>query len=142
MPYASLDDLTDRYGERLLRALTDRADPPAEAIDPAVVDRALADTDALIDAHIAGRYALPLAEVPPVLRDIALSIAIWRLHTFEPDAKIEADYRDALKLLRDIAQGAARLPVAGAEAAGTGGTGARLTDRARPLTAENLRGFV
>ena len=143
MPYASLADLTDRYGAHLLVALTDRADPPAGAIDTAAVDRALADTDALIDAHLAARYALPIAApVPPVLRDIALAVAIWKLHTFAPDPKIEADWRDALRLLRDVAEGRARIPVAGAEPAGPGGTGARATDRARPLTEQTLRGFV
>lgn len=142
MPYATLADLTDRYGAALLVALTDRADPPAGAIDGAVVARALADTDALIDGHLAGRYALPLAEVPPLLRDVALAVAIWKLHTYAPDPKIEADYRDALRLLRDVAAGAVRLPVAGAEPAGTGASGARATDRDRPLTAETLRGFV
>lgn len=143
MPYATLADLTDRYGAQLLIALTDRADPAANAIDGAVVARALADTDALIDAHLAARYALPVAApVPPVLRDIALAVAIWKLHVHEAPAKIEADYRDALRLLRDIAEGRARIPAAGAEPAGAGGTGARLTDRARPFTHDNLRGFV
>ena len=55
MTYATLDQLTDRYTERLLRQLTDRAAPPAGAIDAEVVDRALADTDAVIDGYLAGR---------------------------------------------------------------------------------------
>jgi hypothetical protein len=47
-----------------------------------------------------------------------------------------------MRLLRDLSTGAARLSVAGAAPEGTGGQGARLTDRARPLTGQTLRGFV
>lgn len=142
MSYATLAQLTDRYGADLLIACTDRTDPPAGAIDAAAVARALADAAAEIDGHLAGRYALPLAEVPPLVTDIALALAIWRLHRFAPDPKIEADWREALRKLAAIARGEIRLTAAGAAPAGPGGTGARLTDRARPFTAENLRGFV
>src|SRR5690606_6605607 len=45
----------------LLVALTDRAEVATGEIDQDVVDRALADTDAMIDGYIAARYALPLA---------------------------------------------------------------------------------
>jgi hypothetical protein len=45
--------------------------------------------------------------------------------------------------LRDIATGALRIPgAAGLEPAVTSGSGARITDRERPLTAENLKGFI
>jgi phage gp36-like protein len=142
MAYATLDQLIDRYGAAMLLALTDRADPPAGAIDAAVVARALADTDAMIDGHLAVRYRLPLAEVPPLVADLAQMIAIWKLHPYTPDPKIAEDYQGAVRTLEAIAAGRVRLPAGGAEPAGTGGTGARATDRDRPLTAESLRGFV
>lgn len=143
MPYCTLQDLTDRFGERALVALTDRGPFAQEQIDIAVVDRAIADTDATIDAYLSKRYALPLAPAQPLVRDIALVIAFWKLHTHAPDPKVEADYREALRQLQQLAQGTMLLAAAGVpEAAGTGGTGARLTDRARPFTEDNLRGFV
>lgn len=141
MPYATLPMLRDRYGDALLIALTDRATPPAGAIDADVVARALADADALIDAYLAARYALPLASVPPVLADAAAAIALWKLHLAAPDPKIEADYRDALKLLRDVADGRVRLDAGGAEPAAQGGPGVRFTDRPR-FTGGDLEGFV
>ncbi|EPX84573.1 Mu-like prophage protein gp36 [Rubellimicrobium thermophilum DSM 16684] len=142
MAYTTLAQLIERYGEALLIALTDRGTVATGTVDPDAVARALADADAVIDGYLAGRYVLPLAAVPALIADLAAAIAIWKLHIGQPDPKIEADYRDALKLLRDIADGRLRISAAGAEPAGTGGTGARITDRARPLTAENLKGFV
>ena len=53
MSSATLDMLTARYGERLLLQLTDRATPPAGAVDSAIVDAALGDTDAVIDGCVA-----------------------------------------------------------------------------------------
>lgn len=142
MTYATLAQLTDRYGAQMLVNLTDRAAVATGAIDEAVIDRALADTDALIDGYLAGRYVLPLAMTPPLLVDLAGAIAVWKLHAHKPDDKIEADYRDARKTLDAIARGDVRLPVAGVEPAGTGGSGARITDRDRPFTEGNLKGFI
>jgi len=141
MTYATLDHLTDRYGTDLLVQLTDRAPEATGVIDADVVARALEDTDRFIDGFM-GRYVLPLVEVPGLLTDLAQSIAIWKLHRFKPDEKIEADYRDALRALRDIGSGVITLSVAGVEPQTSGGSGARITDRERPLTAENLKGFI
>lgn len=142
MPYTSLADLNDRYGERLLIDLTDRSETPVGAVVTATVDRALADTDAMIDGFLAGRYVLPLAEVPPLIADLAQMIAIWKLHVYEPNPKIEADYKAAVKSLEGIASGTIRLPVAGVEPAGTGGGGAVVTDRERPMTEDTLKGYI
>lgn len=142
MTYTTLAILTDRFGDRALVDLTDRADPATGAIDVAVIDRALADTDAVIDGYLKGRYVLPLVETPPLLVDIASSIAIYKLHRYTPDEKIKKDYDDAMRSLRDIARGDLRLDVAGAEPEGSGSSGVQATDRERPMTPENLRGFV
>ncbi|RWR26791.1 DUF1320 domain-containing protein [Sinirhodobacter populi] len=141
MTYATLQHLTDRYGEDLLVQVTDRGATATGAIDADVIDRALVDTDEMINGYL-GRYRLPLTDTPGLLVDIAQVIAIWKLHRYAPDPKIEADYKDALRALRDISTGAITLSVAGVEPAGTGGSGARITDRERPLTADNLKGYI
>jgi len=140
--YATLRLLTDRYGADVLVALTDRAVPATGTIDAAVVDRAIADTDALVDGHLAGRYRLPLATVPALLADLAGAVAIYKLHREVAPEKIAADYRDALKTLAQIAAGAVRLDVAGVEPEASGSSGVRTTEPNRPLDAESLRGFV
>ncbi|MEQ1499143.1 MAG: DUF1320 domain-containing protein [Novosphingobium sp.] len=142
MAYASIEQLMDRYGERLLVQLTDRATPPTGVIDPAVVDRALADTDAAIDSYLAGRYALPLGEAPPLLADLAQAIGIYKLHPFAPDPKIEQDYKDAFAALDRIAKGIQKLPVAGIEPVSSRAAGVEVIDRDRDMTPENLRGFI
>lgn len=142
MPYASLQGLADRYGHDLLLQVADRASPPAGVVDAGVIARAIADTDAVIDASLAVRYRLPLAAVPPLVVDLALPIAIYKLHRFAPDQKIKDDYDQALKDLKDVAAGSKRLDLAGHEPASSGGGGVVATDRARPLTPETMRGFI
>lgn len=141
MPYATLAHLTDRYGLGLLTQLTDRGEVATGQIDQAVIDRALADTDAMIDGYL-GRYQRPLTSVPDLLVDLAQVVAIYKLHRFKPDPKIEDDYKDALRALRDISTGLITLAIAGAEVPGTGGNGVRITDRERPLTEDNMKGFI
>lgn len=142
MPYATLADLTQRYGDRMIVALTDRGAMATGAVDATVVDKAIAEADAVIDGYLASRYALPVSPVPALLGDVALAIVIWKLHVAAPDPKIEADYKDALKVLRDIAAGVIRLTIAGADAAENAATGVQVTDRERPFTADNLKGFI
>lgn len=142
MTYASQSDLVDRFGTAMLVDLTDRADVATGEIDAAVVARALADTDAAIDGYLKGRYALPLPTTPPLLRDIAIAIAIYKLHRDAVGEKIRQDYVDAEKKLLLIAGGSIRLDVAGAEPEASGTNGVRVTDRERPLTAESLKGYI
>lgn len=140
--YTDLAALTARFGADMLIRATDRAEVPTGAIDEAVVAKACADATALIDGYLAGRYSLPMAEVPPLIAALAEDIAIWRLHPYETDPKLKADYEAAMRSLRDISDGKLRLPVAGVDAPGTGGTGVRVTDRERPLTADNMKGWI
>jgi len=142
MPYTTLAKLTARFGQRMLLQLTDRATPPAGVVDTAIVDQAIADTDGVIDGYLAGRYQLPLADVPPQLADLALTIAIYKLHPFEPDPKIRSDYEQALKTLREIASGVFRLPIAGLEPGALDNSGVLTNDRERPFTEDNLKGFI
>lgn len=143
MSYATIAQLIDRYGQNVLVLLTDRGVNALGVIDEAVVSRALTDTDAVIDAHLKARYTLPLTEVPPLLADLAAAIAIWKLHRNDTSQKIKDDYTDAMRQLRALADGSLRLPIeTGEEPSGNGGTGARVTDRERPLTADSLKGYI
>lgn len=143
MPYTSLQNLIDRFGIHMLVGLTDRADVPTGQVDAAVVARALSDTDALIDGYLASRYALPLTGTPPLIEALASDIAIYKLHNGAVDPKVEEDHKAAVRSLQAIAAGTIRLPGAsGIETPGTGGTGARLTDRERPMSESTLKGFI
>ena len=140
--YTSQAELERRYGASLLVSLTDRGDEPTGAIDTDVVLGALDEADGVINGYVKGRYALPFTTTPDPIPTIALQIAIYVLHTFEPDAKITRDYEGAMRQLREIASGVVRLDAAGVTPAQTGAGGAQVTDRDRPFTADNLKGFV
>ena len=142
MPYATQAQLTRRYGEAMLVAATDRGSVPAGVPDAAVIADALAEADAVIDGYLAGRYALPLAQVPPLLADIAKALTIWKLHPYDAAPKLKDEYDAAMRMLRDIADGRVKLQLSGVETPGTGDTGAQMTDRERPMTAENMTGFI
>ncbi len=142
MPYASLEQIMDRYGESMLVALTDRGDVATETVDVQVIDRALADADAQIDGYLKARYQLPLAATPPLIADLAQVIACWKLHRFDPPQKIKDDYAEAIRSLKDISRGLMVLDVAGVEPASSGASGVRITDRERPLSADRMKGFI
>ncbi len=103
MPYATLADLTARFGDEELTQLTDRLG--AGVVDAAVAGAALAEAEAEIDAYLAGRHALPLATVPPILVRIACDIARYRLATDAPLEEVRKRYEDARRLLENLAAG-------------------------------------
>lgn len=142
MPYTSLQQLTNRYGERMLIRLTDRDEVASGVVDTDVIDRALADTDAMIDGFLAARYALPLAETPALVAELAQAIAIYKLHIYTPDEKITADYKDARDALAKLSQGVIRLDLAGREPETSGGSGAQISDRERPFDERTMKGFI
>jgi len=142
MPYVTQVQLILRVGEPALVALTDRGQFATGVIDDATVDRAIADADAVIDGYLARRYQLPLTVAQPLLVKVAGDIVLYNLHTHQPDPKVEADWKAAIQTLRDISAGTVALTAAGLEAPNVGGSGARITDRARDLTQDNMKGLI
>lgn len=140
MSYTTLAALVGRYGEPLLTQATDRDN--SGQIDEAVVAQQIANAAAVIDASLAVRYRLPLVTVPAIVAELALAIAIYKLHVFSPDQKIKDEYDQALRDLRDLADGRKKLDVAGLEPATSGAGGVIATDRPRPLTPETMTGFI
>lgn len=140
--YTTQQKLEDRYGAQELVRLTDRNEVATDTIDAAIVADAISEAVAIIDGYLARRYALPLAETPPLIAGIARIIAYWKLHIVTPDEKTQDEYEGAMTQLREIADGTIRLPLGEAEPTETGGTGARVTDRDRPMSADQMKGFI
>lgn len=105
MSYATPADLQDRLGEARLTQLTDIGDPPVGLPDLAVAQKALDDASAEIDGYLAGRYSLPLATWPAILRVFALDIAHHRLLGSAADDTAREAYKAATNYLTKVAEG-------------------------------------
>ena len=107
MPYATLQDLVDRFGYEQLAQLSDR--DAGAVIDETVVGRALADADAEIDGYLTALYALPLASVPALLVRMACDIARYRLFGDRVTEQVRQLYTDAVRDLKAIASGTIKI---------------------------------
>lgn len=107
MTYATQTDMTDRYGETELIQLTDRTG--AGVINVTVLNQALADADAEIDAYLAGRYTIGEDSVPLVLKRAACDIARCNLYSDAAPDLIVTRRKEAVRLLENIAKGTVNL---------------------------------
>lgn len=114
--YATLSDLLGQVSERVLVSLTD--DEGTGQIHTGRVEQAIADASARIDAYCQARYTVPFAPVPDVIRRLCVDIAIYNLFSrrgFEENSADEAiirRYKDAVRMLEQIATGAIRIGAA------------------------------
>ena len=105
MPYATYQDMLTRFGEAELIALSDREN--LGVVVPALLDAALAEASAEIDAYLVSRYALPLAVIPPLFVTHACDIARYRLSgatVTEVDTARDR-YKDAIRFLESVRDG-------------------------------------
>jgi phage gp36-like protein len=103
--YATPADMAARYRERLLAELTGATNGTP---DPARLDTALADATGEIDAYLADRYLVPLANPPGVIVRACVDIAVYRLWGMARSSDVEdirKRYEDVVRLLKLIASG-------------------------------------
>lgn len=107
-------DLLEQVPERTLIELTNESvgfdeQPPVNAT---VVESCIRYAGELIDAHLRGRYTLPLTEVPTVLRDIAITLTRYRLYVRRPEGDlpdtVKDDNKEARRQLEAIRDGSSR----------------------------------
>lgn len=141
--YATLQDLTDRFGETEIVQRTDRTNRPPTTIDTVVVDRALTDAGALVDGYVGKVYALPIALVPPVLTKATADIARYYLFgkAAEKDGEVERAYKEAVAWLKDVALGRVQLDVGGVVPEQPGGGQVHIAAPERRFTRANMRGL-
>jgi len=108
MSYCDLDDIGAAIPEQDLIELTD--DSGLQVVNETAVNRAIEAADELIDTSIRGRYSLPLAVVPPLIKTLAVDIAVWRIYgrrrTLNMPEAVTLGYKEAVRLLTQIANGA------------------------------------
>lgn len=106
MTYATLNDLQLAVPPQTLVWLSND-DDQAAAISVPVVEQALEQANELIDAHLRGRYSLPLPNVPAVIRNAAVHLARHWLYARRPEGAALPDavtrsYKAAMQLLEAI----------------------------------------
>ena len=110
MDYCTVQDLETHLSTPTLTQLTS---DEGNEIDSAVAQEAIIYASTLTNGYLRGRYTLPLDTPFPLLRIIAIDIAVYRLYsrrmrTDIPEI-IAQQYDDAIKMLKDIQKGAITL---------------------------------
>ncbi len=108
--YATQDDIAALYGQELLAIVGDRAGDGT--IDAEAVTAALEMATSEIDTYLAARYNVPLASVPPYIKQICIDIAVYRLaHSDAPRTEeMRRRYEDAIRFLTAFAKGTVEVP--------------------------------
>lgn len=130
MPYATPQDLIDRFGEAEVRQLTDLGD--LGVVDEARAAAALQESDAEIDTYLRGRYALPLTPVPALLTRLACELTREALYVDAPGETVKGRAEAARRLLREIAAGRAHLEFAAGGEGAQEGREVQLSAATRP----------
>jgi len=102
--YATQQDIENRYDKDTLLIVAD-VNNDGE-IDAGTVNRALIDAGDEIDLYIGRRETLPLAVVPPILKRLAVDMALYFLSSEQGYTEEKRKrYEDAKKMLHEIATG-------------------------------------
>jgi len=105
--YCTIEDIEKQTSSPTLIQLS--SDDGQEAINRVIVEEAILYASTLIDGYLRGRYSLPLDTHFPLLRIIAIDLAIYRLYSRrmknEMPEVIESAYKNAVSTLRDIQKG-------------------------------------
>jgi phage gp36-like protein len=115
---AELMALTITGGDRSQYDAEQQADAD-EALDR--IQTEIANTTQIMDGYLGQRYALPLDPVPSILRACAKDIVRYRLHKdLQHDEKsaVYRRYKDAIKLLEQVRDGAMSLGIGDPQPAG------------------------
>ncbi|HSV29458.1 MAG TPA: DUF1320 domain-containing protein [Candidatus Omnitrophota bacterium] len=141
MAYITLDDLVARYGEA---EMVDIADRDRDGVpDPDVLAAVIGDAERDIDAQLGGRYQVPLASVPDLVKRLACQLARYYLHRVQPPEWVRSGYSDAMRQLGEIRDGRVSLDGVAPAPAPVQASAGRVAGVSEPrvFTPSNLRGF-
>lgn len=139
MLYASQDSLIKRYGLNALLGLA-RADDGN--LNETKVVEALEDASYTIDSYLAGRYTLPLKNVPAVLERHCCYIARYFLEKNYATEQARRDYEDTIKFLEKVANGVVSLGLSEAEEVPESNNSATIESGGSVWTRDKSRGFI
>lgn len=138
MPYATHQNMIDRFGIDEIVQLTDRAN--TGVLDAQVLDQALLDADDTINGYLSGRYTLPFASVPKVLTRLACDIARFLLYRDQAGEQVTKRYDAAIAFLKSAAAGTVQLGLDAANAVPVVGS-PQVSAPERQFTHETLKDY-
>ena len=107
--YCTIDDLRNQSSEDFLLRCTD--DAGTGEIDAVIVDEKIGDAQTEIDSYCRTQYPVPFQIVPGLIKKLAVDITLYNLVSRRGFDEESADvilvkrYRDAVKLLENLAKG-------------------------------------
>lgn len=108
MAYASPQDMIERFGEAEVKQLAPLLPMAAPGYDAVRLNQVLSDASAEMDSHLAIRFAVPLTEVPELVKKFTCDLAREALDRQGREAVLAAGKR-ARTWVRDVAVGRATL---------------------------------
>ncbi|AMM81379.1 DUF1320 family protein [Pasteurella multocida subsp. multocida] len=106
--YATQESLIKRYTADVLLTVAMTAQ---RTLDEAKVQEALEDASQTIDSYLAGRYSLPLKQIPAVLERHCCYIARYFLEKNRATNQSRQDYEDSIRYLEKVAAGTISLGI-------------------------------
>jgi len=104
--YCNESAFEQRFGAKELAELL----PDGTGDDSRSYAAAAADADSLIDGYLAARYAVPLSNVPTLIREIAADLTRYELYDDAPPKEVTARRDAAIKHLEALRDGKMDLP--------------------------------
>lgn len=141
MAYCTQDDLLKLVPEAEMAQLSAEL---GNTPDAAVVTEVIARADAEIDAYLAVRYQLPLAETPPRVKFLSVDLALFHLYSRRSVApEVRQQKRDeAVAFLKLVAAGKAEIiGAAGVEVPGDAQDVTEISSATRVFSRDEMRGF-
>ena len=141
--YCTLTDIEKELPAAKVIELTD--DENAGAVNTGRVTEATAKADSLIDAYCAGRYTVPFAAPPQIVKTLSVSLSIYNLYKRRGRISdtLQEQYKNDLRLLESISKGTITLGVAQPSAASPVDAAevADVDDTGRTFSQETLGNF-
>ena len=143
--YCTVDDLRNQSSEEFLIRCTD--DAGLGAVDQEIAEDKITDAQTEIDSYCRAQYSVPFQTVPGLIKKIAVDIALYNLVSRRgmdeesPDVILVKRYRDAVKLLENLAKGIVTIGPAAAGDPKPQPQQAKIFSQRRRFTRRSMDGF-
>lgn len=144
--YATVQHMTDRFGETEIIRLSNPEDRTAETVAATRVETALRDATSIIDSYLRRHYKVPVATPPEALVRATCIIARHDLaisDRSEPSESMIKANDKIISWLKQIADNVVSLevPKINEGTTSTAGSGARFSDRPQQFSNDSLKGW-